>query len=74
MTAGGVTTRVQVQGRIHVNDGMALAASACTGITLLDRLLVEQELASDALIELLTHYSLTPGPLRRLPCAPRRWR
>ncbi len=28
----------------------------------IDRLLVAQELASGALVELLPHYSLTPGP------------
>lgn len=61
---GGSTTLVRVQGRIHVNDGMALAATACAGagITLIDRLLVEQELADGTLVELLTHYSLPPGP------------
>lgn len=60
----GTTTLVRVQGRIHVNDGMALAATACAGagITLIDRLLVEQELADGTLVELLTHCSLPPGP------------
>lgn len=64
LTLDGVTTRVRVQGRIHVNDGMALAATACAGagISVLDRLLVEQELASGALVELLPRYSLPPGP------------
>jgi DNA-binding transcriptional LysR family regulator len=63
-TLDGVTERVRVQGRIHVNDGMALAATACAGagITLLDRLLVEQELSSGELVELLPAYALAPGP------------
>jgi DNA-binding transcriptional LysR family regulator len=63
-TLDGVTERVRVQGRIHVNDGMALAATACAGagITLMDRLLVEQELSSGELVELLPQYSLAPGP------------
>jgi DNA-binding transcriptional LysR family regulator len=63
-TLDGVTTRVRVQGRIHVNDGMALAATACAGagITLMDRLLVEQELSSGELVELLPAYALAPGP------------
>jgi DNA-binding transcriptional LysR family regulator len=63
-TLDGVTERVRVQGRIHVNDGMALAATACAGagVTLMDRLLVEQELSSGELVELLPQYSLAPGP------------
>lgn len=63
-TLNGVTERVRVQGRIHVNDGMALAATACAGagITLMDRLLVDQELSSGELVELLPQYSLAPGP------------
>ena len=60
----GVTTRVRVQGRIHVNDGMALAATACAGagITVLDRVLVEEELRSGELVALLPAYALAPGP------------
>ena len=63
-TRDGVTTRVRVQGRIHVNDGMALAATACAGagIAVLDRLLVEQELRSGDLVELLPAYALSQGP------------
>jgi DNA-binding transcriptional LysR family regulator len=63
-TLEGVTERVRVQGRIHVNDGMALAATACAGagIAVLDRLLVEQELGSGELVELLPSYALAPGP------------
>lgn len=63
-TRDGVIERVRVQGRIHVNDGMALAATACAGagITVLDRLLVEQELRSGELVELLPAYALAPGP------------
>ena len=75
LSLGGVTTPVRVQGRIHVNDGMALVASACTGagITVIDRLLVEQELASGALVELLPHYSLTPGPAIYAVYPARQW-
>ncbi|MBT9506234.1 LysR family transcriptional regulator [Rhodoferax sp.] len=64
LSLGGTTTLVRVQGRIRINDGMALVATASSGagITLLDRLLVEQELASGALVELLPTYSLPPGP------------
>lgn len=63
-TLDGVTERVRVQGRIHVNDGMALAATACAGagIAVLDRLLVEQELGTGELVELLPSYALAPGP------------
>lgn len=58
------TTLVRVQGRIRINDGMALVATACTGagVTVLDRLLVEQELASGALVELLPTCRLPSGP------------
>lgn len=64
LSLGGTTTLVRVQGRLRMNDGMALVATASSGagITLLDRLLVEQELASGALVELLTAYSLPLGP------------
>jgi DNA-binding transcriptional LysR family regulator len=64
-----------VHGRIHVNDGMALVATACTGagITLIDRLLVEQELASGALVEVLPDYSLTPGPSLYAVYPARQW-
>ena len=63
-TRDGVTTRVRVQGRIHVNDGMALAATACAGagVAVLDRLLVEQELRGGDLVELLPDYALSRGP------------
>lgn len=64
LSLGAVTTRVRVQGRIRINDGMALAATACAGagVTLIDRLLVDQELASGALVEVLPSYALMPGP------------
>jgi DNA-binding transcriptional LysR family regulator len=60
----GATTQVRVQGRIRMNDGMALVATACSGagVTLLDRLLVEPELASGELVELLPAYRLPAGP------------
>ena len=64
LSLDGTTTLVRVQGRIRINDGMALVATACSGagVTLLDRLLVEPELASGALVELLPAYRLPAGP------------
>jgi DNA-binding transcriptional LysR family regulator len=64
LSLDGTTTLVRVQGRIRINDGMALVATACSGagVTLLDRLLVEPELASGVLIELLPDYRLPAGP------------
>lgn len=61
---GAATTPVRASGNIKMNDGMALAASACAGagITVLDRLLVEPELASGVLVELLPDYRLGAGP------------
>jgi DNA-binding transcriptional LysR family regulator len=59
----GETTVVQVPRKIQINDGMALVAAACAGggILAIDRLLVEEELASGALVPVLTAYSLRPG-------------
>lgn len=61
---GTATTLIRATGNIRMNDGMALAASACAGagITVLDRLLVEPELASGVLVELLPDYRLAAGP------------
>ncbi len=61
---GSATTLIRATGNIKMNDGMALAASACAGagITVLDRLLVEPELASGVLVELLPDYILGAGP------------
>ncbi|MDP1656641.1 MAG: LysR family transcriptional regulator [Hylemonella sp.] len=61
---GTATTPIRASGNIKMNDGMALAASACAGagITVLDRLLVEPELASGVLVELLPDYRLAAGP------------
>jgi len=61
---GAATTPIRASGNIKMNDGMALAASACAGagITVLDRLLVEPELASGVLVELLPDYRLGAGP------------
>lgn len=61
---GTSTTPIRASGNIKMNDGMALAASACAGagITVLDRLLVEPELASGVLVELLPDYRLAAGP------------
>jgi DNA-binding transcriptional LysR family regulator len=59
----GVTTVVQVPRKIQINDGMALVAAACAGggILAIDRLLVDEELASGALVSVLPAYSLRPG-------------
>jgi DNA-binding transcriptional LysR family regulator len=59
----GETTVVQVPRKIQINDGMALAAAACAGggILAIDRLLVDGELASGALVPVLPAYSLRPG-------------
>lgn len=60
---GGETTVVQVRSRIQINDGMALVAAACAGggVLAIDRLLVDEELASGALVRVLPEYSLRPG-------------
>ena len=59
----GENTVVQVPRKIQINDGMALVAAACAGggILAIDRLLVDQELASGALVPVLPAYSLRPG-------------
>lgn len=59
----GVTTVVQVPRKIQINDGMPLVAAACAGggILAIDRLLVDEELASGALVSVLPAYSLRPG-------------
>ena len=74
-TFGGHTSQVRVRGRIHVNDGMALAATACSGagITLIDRLLVEPELASGELVELLPDHILATGPAIYAVYPARQW-
>ncbi len=59
----GVTTLVKVHGKIQINDGMSLLAAACAGggISIIDRLIVSNELASGELVPLLPEYSLRPG-------------
>jgi len=59
----GATTVVQVPRKIQINDGMALVAAACAGggILAIDRLLVDAELASGALVPVLPAYGLRPG-------------
>jgi DNA-binding transcriptional LysR family regulator len=71
----GVKSSVQVQGRILVSDGIVLAASACdgAGVTLLDRLLVDKELASGVLVELMPQYTFSPGPPIYVVYPARRW-
>jgi DNA-binding transcriptional LysR family regulator len=60
---GGEATVVQVPSKIQINDGMALVAAACAGggILAIDRLLVDEELASGTLVTVLPEYSLRPG-------------
>lgn len=69
------STLVRVQGRIRINDGMALVATACAGVgvTVLDRLLVAQELASGELVELLPAYRLPSGPSLYAVYPARQW-
>lgn len=57
------TTVLQVPHRLQINDGMALVAAACAGggVLVIDRLLVNEELASGALVPVLTHYRLRSG-------------
>ena len=59
----GQPTVVQVPKKIQINDGMALVAAACAGggILAIDRLLVDEELSSGALVPVLPDYSLRPG-------------
>lgn len=72
---GATALAVRANGTIRVNDGMSLAAIACTGagITVLDRLLVAPELASGALVELLPSYRLNPGPSIYAVYPARKW-
>ena len=72
---GITSSAISAQGNIRMNDGMALAASACTGagITVLDRLIVEQELASGALVELMPSYRLNSGPAIYAVYPARKW-
>ena len=74
-SAGATSVSISAQGSIRMNDGMALAASACTGagITVLDRLMVDQELTSGALVELLPAYRLNSGPSIYAVYPARKW-
>lgn len=71
----GETEQVRVRGPVHINDGMALAASVCSGagVAILDRALVQQELASGELVPLLTDYRLPPGPSIHAVYPARQW-
>ena len=66
---------ISARGNTRMNDGMALAASACTGagITVLDRLMVEPELASGALVEVMPDYRLNSGPSIYAVYPARKW-
>jgi DNA-binding transcriptional LysR family regulator len=71
----GQTTQVQVRGRIQINDGMALVASVCSGagISVLDRALVEHELARGELVTVLPQHRLPPGPPIHAVYPARQW-
>ncbi len=60
----GTAQVVRVQGRIQVNDGGSLVDAACAGvgIMLIDRLLVEQDLAAGRLVALLPQFVPPHGP------------
>jgi len=62
-TKDGVHTPVRAPGKIHINDGMALVAAAVAGggAMVIDRLLVDHELADGSLVQLLPDYQLRPG-------------
>ncbi len=72
---GAQVTQVRVQGRIRISDGMALAASVCSGagVAVLDRALVEQELTRGELVPLLPQYRLPPGPPIHAVYPARQW-
>jgi len=55
---------VQVRGRIQINDGGSLIDAACAGVglTIIDRLLVEPELAAGRLVTLLPQFRPPDGP------------
>ena len=56
-----------------LTDNMPKPLVKVQGITLIDRLLVEQELADGTLVELLTPYSLPPGPPLHAVYPARQW-
>ena len=66
---------VQVQGRIQIDDGMALvaAAKACGGFLLIDSLMVADELARGDLVKVLPEYSFRPGQPIYLVYPARSW-
>ena len=59
----GETTVLRVNGKIQINDGMALVSAACAGAGVLgiDRLMVAHEMAAGTLVPVLTGYSLRAG-------------
>jgi len=71
----GHTTQVQVNGRIRINDGMALAAAVASGagIAVLGHALVERELATGELVRVLPQYRLPPGPPIHAVYPARQW-
>lgn len=71
----GVTTNVQVPGRIQIDDGMALVAAARAGggMLLIDSLMVADELARGELVAVLPEYSFRAGQPIYLVCPARSW-
>jgi len=71
----GNTTMVQVQGRIQIDDGMALVAAAREGggMLLIDSLMVADELAHGELVTVLPEYSFRAGQPVYLVYPARSW-
>lgn len=71
----GVTTLVQVQGRIQIDDGLALvaAAKAGGGFILINSLMVAEELAQGDLVSVLPEYGFRPGQPIYLVYPARSW-
>lgn len=59
----GEAAVVRVPSKIHINDGMSLAAGAVAGggVAVIDRLLVAHELDDGSLVQLLPDYQLRAG-------------
>lgn len=71
----GHTTMVQVQGRIQIDDGLALVAAARAGggVLLIDSLMVADELARGDLVRVLPEYGFRAGQPIYLVYPARSW-
>jgi DNA-binding transcriptional LysR family regulator len=71
----GTTTTVQVQGRIQIDDGLALVAAARAGggVLLIDSLMVADELAQGNLVTVLPEYGFRAGQPIYLVYPARSW-